>query len=276
MDEIRIAAVSSGAVFGSTERNLDTIEEWAKRLHDEDVQIACFPELSVSGYHLTGEIDKYCDTAPGVLTERLAHIAGLYRMTIIAGIPEGTSKGIYISQAVVTPEKYDGLYRKVHLSPEEQKIFFPGRDAPLFQWKGFRFGLGLCYDAHFPELASVYALKGADIIFYAHASPRPETSAEKLKRWMRYLPARAYDNSVYVAACNMAGPNGRGLDFRGVSLVLDPKGRPVSERHSDGECAVVAEVRRRDLDEVRGSPMGYFLKQRAPSIYEEIVKKREP
>jgi predicted amidohydrolase len=276
VDRMKIAAVSCGSLFGETDRNLERIERWAGRLRGENVQIACFPELAVSGYHLSDEIAGHCDPVPGRITERLAHIASLHQMVIIAGLLEGASRRRYITQAVATPERFEGAYRKIHLSPEEQKHFFAGREAPLFQWRGFRFGIGLCFDAHFPELASVYALKGADVIFYAHASPRPESSEEKLARWMRYLPARAYDNGLYVAACNMAGASGRGLDFRGVSMIVNPKGLPLATGHSDGECAAVAEIERRELDAVRGSSMGHFLKYRVPAMYEEITKKREP
>jgi predicted amidohydrolase len=49
--------------------------------------------------------------------------------------------------------------------------------------------------------------------------------AEKFESWMRHLPARAFDNGVFVGACNPVGENGAGLSFPGVALLLGPDGR---------------------------------------------------
>lgn len=275
MDKIRIAAVSCESRFGDVLRNLETVERWAKELHGGGVDVACFPELCLSGYSLDDTIKDASGPVPGEVTGHLEHIARLYGMVIVAGLPELTTRGIYISQAVVTPERYEGSYRKIHLSPDEGAHFFPGKEAPLFDWRGFRFGIGLCYDAHFPELATTYALKGADLIFYASASPRPETAEEKMHRWLRYLPARAYDNTVYVAACNQSGRSDSGMTFHGVSIILDPKGVPMEQKFAEGECAAVTDIRRSDLDAFRSSVKGHFLKHRVPAVYEEITKKRD-
>ncbi len=74
-------------------------------------------------------------------------------------------------------------------------------------------GIQLCYDAHFPELSTRMAVNGADIIFMPHASPRG-TPSQKLTSWLRHLTARAFDNGVFIVACNQNGDNQKGCSSR--------------------------------------------------------------
>ena len=129
---------------------------------------------------------------------------------------------------MVHPDGKLDIYRKIHLAPPERKCYLSGGEAPLFRAAGLTFGIQLCYDAHFPELAACMADRGADAIFLPHASPRG-TAKDKHASWMRHLPARAFDNSLYVVACNQSGKNQSGLNFPGVSVIIDPAGRIIKK-----------------------------------------------
>ena len=89
--------------------------------------------------------------------------------------------------------------------------------------------------------------------------------------WGRCLPARAYDNTVYVGACNAYGPTGAGTDLGGGAMILDPRGIVMSEDYS-GECMVTADLTSEPLDRIRAE--GYenmrdlcFLDKRRPELY---------
>jgi len=264
---IRIAMVSCPAPFGNIDGNFSLMEELLGWTETKGADIVCFPECSLTGYCLSKDALALAEEVPGPLTERLVRTSRDRGRAVIAGLIERSASRYFITQVAAGPMGLIGIYRKMHLSPGEQRLFAAGSEAPLFAWKGFSFGIGLCYDAHFPELATLYALAGADILFYPHASPPPETPAEKLARWLRYLPARAYDNGLYVAACNQCGDNGRAMVFQGASLVLDPKGEILDSSHGDGATFAEAEIRRDVIDRVRSSSMGYFLKERRPGAY---------
>ncbi|MBP7736376.1 MAG: nitrilase [Spirochaetes bacterium] len=266
-DVIRIAAVSCPAPFGDVDGNFSLMEGLLQGPGTAGADIVCFPECSLTGYCLSKDALDLAEEVPGPLTERLIQTSSTRGCAVIAGFIERSGGEFFITQVAAGPGGLIGLYRKMHLSPGEQRLFAAGSETPVFRWKGFSFGIGLCYDAHFPELATLYALAGADIIFYPHASPPPETPAEKLARWLRYLPARAYDNGLYVAACNQCGDNGRAMVFQGASLVLDPKGEILDSSHGDGAAIAAADVRRDVIGRVRSSSMGYFLKERRPGAY---------
>jgi N-carbamoylputrescine amidase len=154
----------------------------------------------------------------------------------------------------------------VHIAPPEKSTFDAGQGAPVFEAAGIRFGIQLCYDAHFPELATRLALDGAEVIFMPHASPRG-TPEEKRDSWMRHLPARAFDNGVFVVACNQAGDNGAGLAFPGLAVAIGPDGRVIAAVTDGQEGLLIADLDAARLSAVRRHPMRYFLPNRRPDMY---------
>ena len=145
-------------------------------------------------------------------------------VTVLAGFAERDGKSVYASHLVAASDGSSGVYRKIHLGPPEIGVFNAGNSLEIFSAEGTQFSIQLCYDAHFPELSTLHALKGAEIIFMPHASPRG-TPHEKLAGWLRHLTARAYDNSVFIVASNLAGDNGHGLEFPGAAAILAPSGK---------------------------------------------------
>jgi predicted amidohydrolase len=95
---------------------------------------------------------------------------------------------------------------------------------------------------------------------------------------MKYMAARAYDNSVFVAAVNLVGGDGAGSQFCGGALVLDPKGNPVAEKFDGLEGMLVADldaslsntVRLKKSKSMRDS---FFLDCRRPELYGPVTGK---
>ncbi len=84
---------------------------------------------------------------------------------------------------------------------------------------------------------------------------------------MRHLTARAYDNGVFIVACNQAGNNGRGLEFPGLAVVIGPSGKILKNKTSTREGLLVADLKAGDLTDVRDHRMRYFLPNRRPELY---------
>ena len=267
MNDLRIAVAVTHAVVGNVTDNLDRVRRWAKRAKSKGAALICFPEMNVSGYYNHPEIREVAEPVPGPISRNLLETAVEEGIVVLAGMAERTETGdIYASHLVVHPEGGVGIYRKIHIAPPEKAYLTPGSEIPLFHFLGYTFGIQLCYDAHFPELSLQMALKGADIIFLPHASPRGN-SEDKLKSWMRHLPARAFDNGVYIVACNQTGENERGISFPGLALVIGPSGDILKRETSGVEGIIVADLKRSALEQVRHHEMRYFLPSRRPDLY---------
>jgi N-carbamoylputrescine amidase len=70
-----------------------------------------------------------------------------------------------------------------------------------------------------------------------------------------------------VVASNQNGNNQSGLNFPGVSVVLDPAGRIVKKNTGGKEDMIVADLKANELEKVRGHRMRYFLPNRRPNLY---------
>jgi N-carbamoylputrescine amidase len=225
--------------------------------------------MNISGYGLRQKMGSFAEPIPGPSTEAVLKMAREYDLVILAGLAERAEKDRYfISHFAAGPEGLIGVYRKIHLGPPEEGIFQAGSECSVFSFGKARFGIELCFDGHFPELSTLLALKGAEVIFIPHASPR-ESSAEKKERWLRYLPARAYDNSVFLVACNLLGETESGLSFSGSALILGPKGEILAESRDGGEEVILAELKREAIQKVRENSKGFFLDRRRPDIYKD-------
>ncbi|MDA3897525.1 MAG: nitrilase [Desulfobacteraceae bacterium] len=267
MKNIRIAAVVSSAKVGNTADNLEQMAVWIRKAAAKKASIVCFPEMAITGYHVQKKITEVAEPVPGLSTDYLLNLAEDKNITILAGLPEKDSNGhLYASHVVITPQGIKGVYRKIHLGPSEKLLFTAGNSIPIFKVSGVNFGIQLCYDAHFPELSTVMALEGADIVFIPHASPQT-ISKEKIKSWMRHLPARAYDNGMFIIATNLCGKNGQGLTFPGVGVILNPSGEVIQSYAGAEEHMIIADLKAEDLEKVRTHKMRYFLPNRRPEIY---------
>ena len=118
MKDISIAAVNFRAKFGQIEANLARIEAWVARLAGRGVEMACFPEMSISGYDHTEAIRPLAQSIPGPATDRLVAIARRHSLTVLAGLPELPATGsagrdrLYVSHVIATPSGLAGIYRK--------------------------------------------------------------------------------------------------------------------------------------------------------------------
>ena len=88
----------------------------------------------------------------------------------------------------------------------------------------------------FPEAARALTLRGADVIVVPTNWPEgAESSPEFLTR------ARAWENRVYVAACNRVGEE-RGARFIGRSQIISPDGQFLAQADGTSETMLVAEI----------------------------------
>lgn len=267
MQDITIAAITCDAPVGEIDGNLETTIEWTLKAKSAGADIVCFPELNITGYCNRAEIADIAQPVPGPISQRLSQLSISENIVVLSGMAERNSKGApFASHCVFTPDGQVQVYRKVHTAPPEKATYTPGHTIPVFNIKGVTFGIQLCYDAHFPELSAAMTEQGAEILFMPHASPRGNAE-EKHDSWMRHLTARAFDNSVFIVACNQIGENCNGLSFPGNAMVIGPSGELIDKDISPHASMLIAQLNAADLDAVRSHPMRHFFPHRRPEIY---------
>ena len=267
MQDTRIAAITCPAPVGEIEQNIAMTVQWSRKAKKAGANLVCFPELNITGYCNRPLISELALPIPGPITDQLSRWACRENIDILAGMAEHNPEGLpFASHCHFTAHGQVNVYRKVHTAPPERKCYSPGSEIPIFQSKGITFGIQLCYDAHFPELSAAMTAKGAEVIFMPHASPRG-SAEEKHRSWLRHLTARAFDNSVYVVACNQIGTNCNGLEFPGNAMVIAPSGEVIAKDIQPDVSMTIVDLKADELQAVRNHPMRHFFPHRRPDVY---------
>lgn len=270
MDNLKVAAVGMHSAPGEINENLRRIRLFTIQAAEQGAEIVCFPELSVTGYTLSPSEANAPEYDSDRVIDHLVRIAQEAATILIAGLIEKSAQGgFYISQAIAGPNGVIGIYRKSHLSPPEQSNYRAGQKIDVYSGERTLFGVQLCYEAHFPEISRVMALMGMEVLFVPHASPKGSPEG-KLESWLRHLPGRAFDNAIFVVACNQVGKTAAGLSFPGCALVLGPDGRLIAKHAGQGEKILFADLKSSRLEEVRNHRMKYFVPHRRPELYGKV------
>jgi len=207
---------------------------WTRRAFDESgAQLILLPETITTGF--VPRMDPaglwdLVDVLPGRLSEPLQAVAQELGVYLAFGTYErGAKRGIVYNAATLIGPNGDvlGVYRKTHLFPSERLTAgsgagegcgwsTPGRDPVVIETPLANIGIIICYDGDFPELARAEAIMGAEIIL------RPSALLRSFEIWELTNRARAYDNHVYIVACNAVGPDAGGNYYFGHSMIVDP------------------------------------------------------
>lgn len=258
---MKIATAYTKSIIGDIEHNIASTMEIVEKLDAQLVDFVSFPEMNISGYIKTKmSLDKFYKHR-NLVVSKLKSISKSVNCAFSVGYPNCINGHNYIEQTVFHKGEIIATHTKTHLSINEKESYQFGNNIEVFALSHNRIATQLCYESHFPEISFIQSQKGADIISFSFASPR-ESSADKIKRFKNFLCARAYDNSVYVMACNYNGFTENSSRMNGLALIINPKGVVVAEtvKPDNGYC--VATIDDDLLDRIRNSKMAYFNKHK--------------
>ncbi len=247
---LRLGAAQFDAVAGDIAANVAAHERLIDEAGADGVAVLVFPELSLPGYvaNLLDEAPERCVIDPG--GPELAPIREACRRNRIVAVVGGAlrnGRGLGLSALVVDRQgQVCATYDKQHLSGPEQDWFVPGTSGCMIEVDGWRLALGICYDSSFPEHGRALALEGADAYLVSGAFPRGESD----HRRSIFFPARALENTFYVAFANFVGGHD-GLEYRGRSAVHGPDGRVLADAGPDRPGIAVAELDPETLRQIR-------------------------
>ncbi len=182
-----------------------------KKIESTDSEILCLPEL------------WYLKIVTDFETEfmEIVNAAKEYDITIIPGAfferssreTDTNGKLLDIASPVIGNNgSIIGRQYKIHPFGPQRKIVKGGTKVQVFETKNFKFGIGVCYDIVFPEIARALTKKGADILFFPS-----KIRNEGTKPWHMYIQVRALENRIPIAAPNVCSND----IYKGKSIIVD-------------------------------------------------------
>lgn len=235
----------------------------------QGADLVIFPELFSTGYQLNivgPRIVELAEPVEGPTVTALCEAARAANCYVVAGLALTYDlTGVVYNSSVFIDRGGNlmGTYDKQHLWALERFHFRSGCDCPVFETDFGRVGVMICYDMGYPEVARMLTLQGADLVVCPSA-----WCAEDMDVWDVNAPARALENTVFLAAVNRFGEED-GLSMPGRSLVCNPRGHVVAQLEDPAEGVLYADI---DLNEIDGfrerSP---YLRDRRPDLYDLVL-----
>lgn len=267
---VRVAAAIPSVKVADCDFNISQIENLVKQADIENVQVVCFPELSVTAYTCADLFfqQHLLDNVQEALS-KLCLFSYDTSAVIIVGAPLVNRNKLYNTAVVIQGGKILGVvpktflpnsnefYEKRWFSPanadEPETIQVAGNEVPfgtrlLFGDGSFKLGIELCEDVWVPLPPSTHhAMNGADIIFNLSASNELIGKNTYLRKLIEQQSARC--NAGYVYASAGFGESTTDVVFAGNALIAE-NGKMIAEskRFSFEPQLVISEI---DVDLLR-------------------------
>ncbi len=300
MKKLKISTAQFENKSGDKNYNLKVIEQLSEKAASEGSNVIAFHECSVTGYTFARHLSKeqmlgLAEFIPdGASTLKLTEIAKKSDIVILAGLFEkDENDNLFKAYVCVDKNGLVAKYRKLH--PFINPYLLAGDSYCVFEIHGWKCGILICYDNNIIENVRATRFLGADIIFMPHVtmctpSTRPgagfvdprlwqnretdptslrlEFDGMKGRSWlMKWLPARAYDNGIYVVFSNPVGMDDDQLK-NGCSMIIDPFGDVIAECRSFDDSFVTAIISDDKLIQAGGYR---YIKARRPELYRDII-----
>ncbi|KAG2388483.1 hypothetical protein C9374_000647 [Naegleria lovaniensis] len=217
--------------------------------------------------------------------------------------PNDLKTHYYNTAVIVRPEgSLLGKTRKQHIPSgpgyNEVDFFEPGdSDYPVHDTGKIKVAVPTCYDQWNPELARIYALKGAELILYPTCIGNEPLypHLDTMPMWRTIMISHTIANGVFVAAANRVGKQSAGprvleaieekkvchdesstmaekfeFNFYGSSFICAPGGKLLSEAPRDQPCVLVATL---DFEQMNLWREAFpLLHQRQPHTYGRLLQ----
>ena len=213
---MRIALLQYPIEWANPQANVGLLNERLQAIAGQ-ADIAVIPEMFSTGF---------CTDRPGLAEEwitgptsqALQHMANTYDLAIIGSMIVSEQGRLYNRGFMFRPNDTPLYYNKHHLyrSGGEAEFFTPGNKRPIWDFRGIKIRLAVCYDLRFHVWLRQDKHNLYDILICVACWP-----TVRIQYWDVLLPTRAAENHCYAVGVNMVGTDGIQMDYNGHSVAYD-------------------------------------------------------
>ena len=234
---MRVALLQYPIAWADKETNLRMTEERIAALAGK-ADVAVLPEMFATGF--CTDHPELAETMNGDIIRRLQAAADQSGVAVVSSficLPSPIANNQSpISKLVnrgfmIKPHAPIEIQDKRHLYAHggEDLFFQPAEGRHIFEYKGVKILLLVCYDLRFPVWARNQSGSDYDLILVVANWPEV-----RIQYWDALIAARATENQCYIAAVNMIGTDEKGLNYNGHSVAYDTRLQPIAS-YADNE-----------------------------------------
>ena len=238
---IRLALAQVNGLVGGFEANAEMVKSTCAQARKMGADVVLFPELMLTGYPPEDLLFKksFLEECKKTLKKCAPYTQGL---TAVIGFAEQKGKHLYNSAALMCNGKHIATYRKMLLPNygvfDEKRYFTEGEELVRFSLKGVQIGLTICEDIWEESGPGKTLCPKVDLLLNISSSPYHKGKG-KTRRQMIIKRAKFY--KCPIAYVNLVGGQDE-LVFDGQSLVVDAKGKIITQGNSFEEEIIFSEV----------------------------------
>lgn len=185
------------------------------------------PEMFLTGYLIDPALlAARAEPVDGSLIAAVSAIAQRHGIGIVTGWPEARADALPFNSAAAIDAtgKVLAVHRKIHLFGDgDAQRFSPGTDAPaLFEWRGWRLGLLICFDVEHDTPLQSLAERGAHAVLVPTANMAGFDDVQRVR-----LPDAARRFGLAIAYANACGQEGETV-YNGLSAMFGGDGSRIA------------------------------------------------
>lgn len=237
MNNLNVALIQEDLVWEDSYENLRLFEKYLPELDKADLII--LPEMFNTGFSMNPE--KIAQGKRGVAVSWLKEKSIEQNCAMIGSIATEDNGKFYNRLCMSYPCTSVKTYDKRHLfrMGGEHEVYTAGTDNPVWPYFGWKIKGLICYDLRFPVWSR--NTENYDLLIYVANWPAPRNEV-----WETLLKARAIENQCYVIGVNRVGEDGRGISYKGNSMVINARGE-VMEQLDDNPGFISCSLSMSDL-----------------------------
>ena len=214
---MKIALLQYPIEWANPQVNVGLLDERLKAISGQ-ADIAVVPEMFSTGF--CTDRPELAEPWGGATCQALQRMADEYNLAIAGSLIISDSDCLRNRGFFFRPNEEPLYCDKHHLYKHggEADFFRPGETRDVWEFRGVKIRLAVCYDLRFPVWLRQDKHNLYDILICVACWP-----TIRIQYWDALLASRAAENQCYAIGVNMIGTDGLQLDYNGHSVAYDTR-----------------------------------------------------